>query len=588
MTFGAPGYLALLAPVALAALALLAWMRWRTAARARFGAAPDRGGAPVVSLALLLVAAAFAAFAAARPQFGDEDARVQDRGIDFVAVLDVSQSMLATDAEPSRLARAQAELIALLERMDGDRAGLVIFAGQTFVRSPISADLAAVARIVEGVDRERGLVDPGSDLGAAITEAHTLLSTGRADTRAMLIISDGEDHRGGISEALAAARRDGIRIYSAGAGTATGAPVLDIDRQTGATAPRLGPDGSPVLTRLDEDALRGIAGGGGGRYIALAGEGRPLASLAAEFDSLAATTFAEREAPARTERFQPFAAVALAAAALAMLLPAFGAAAARGRTRAWPLLAGGLLAGAICAGDAAESNRRGNDRYAAEDYDGAIAAYATAAAQAPGRGEAHYNAGNAFNRKGEFASAIEETRRALPSGERALVAKAEYALGNHHVASGDLREAAAAYKRALLADPGDADAKHNLELVLAMLSPTPAAPTPTPSAEPGEGEGENGGGEGSATPGAATPGAGTPGASGTPAPDQPAFSTPQPGGTAAPPPAGVQRTLEEALAGIDEEFTLEEALEVLDALEERNRGQLASPPGPGNARLPDY
>lgn len=585
MTFGAPGYLVLLAFVALAAAAIVAWLRWREAARVRFGATPGQAGGPAASLALLLVAAAFAAFAAARPQFGDEEARVQDRGIDFVAVLDVSQSMLATDAEPSRLARAQAELVALLERMRGDRAGFVIFAGQTFVRSPISADLPAVARIVEGVDRERGLVDPGSDLGAAITEAHTLLSSGRADTRAMLIISDGEDHRGGIDEALAAARRDGVRVYTAGAGTAAGAPVLDIDRATGVATPRLAPGGSPVLTRLDEDALRGIAEAGGGRYVALAGEGRPLTSLAAEFDSLAATTFAEREAPARTERFQPFAAVALAATAIAMILPALGALRAHRRARLWPVLAGGLLIGAICASDAVDSNRRGNDRYAAADYDGAIAAYATAAAQAPGRGEVHYNAGNAFNRKGEFASALEETRRSLPSDNRALVAKAEYALGNHHVATGDLREAAEAYKRALLADPDDADAKHNLELVLAMLSPTPAAPTPTPSAEPGEGEGE---GEGSTTPGAGTPGAGTPGASGTAAPDDPAFATPAPGGTAAAPPRDVQRTLEEALLGIDEEFTLEEALAVLDALEERNRGQLELPPGPGNARLPDY
>lgn len=584
MSLGAPGYLALLAPIAAALVAAIAWARWRGAARARLGTAPGRVIAPLAVMALLLAGAAFAAFAAARPQAGEREARVEDRGIDVVVVLDVSQSMLATDAEPSRLGRAQAEIVALLQRLSGDRAGLVIFAGQPFVRSPISADLPAVARIVEGVDRERGLVDPGSDLGAAITEADTLLASARADTRVMLVISDGEDHGGSVAQAIAAARRDGVRVYTAGAGTTTGAPVLDLDPLTGAATPRLAADGTPVLTHLDDDALRSMAQDGGGRYIALAGEGRPLTSLAAEFDALAATTFGERDAPQRIERFQVFAAIALAAVAAAMALPALGGAPLRGRTRALPLIAGGLLLAGVCASDAVTANRRGNDRYAAADYAGAIAAYSTAAAEAPARGEPHYNAGNAYDRSGQYESAVEETRRAiaLAASRRGVVAKAEYALGNHYAATGDTAQAIDAYKRALLADPGDADAKHNLELLLAQLSATPA-PTATPTPPPGD---DGGGGQGDASPTAGAGGDATP--QGTPGGQGPGDGTPSGEGTPQPSPGEAQRTLEEALRGIDEDFTLEEALRVLDALEQQNRGQLQTPPGRGNAQLPDY
>lgn len=584
MTFGAPGYGLFFSLVAAAALALLWWTAWRGDARARFGGRTPGGARTALAATLALAAAAVAIFAAARPQYGEDTVRVEDRGIDMVIVLDVSQSMFSTDAEPTRLGQAQAEIRDLLGRMSGDRVGLVIFAGRPFPRSPLTSDLAALAGIVDGVDRERALVPAGSDLGLAIRRGRELIASGDASTKALLIVSDGEDHGGRVTAAIEEARSAGIRVFSAGAGTASGSPVLDVDPDTGVPEPRIDASGDPVITRLDAAALREMAAAGDGRYVELGGE--PLSSLAPEFDDLAATTFGTEETSEPIERFQIFAAIALALAAGAV------AASARGwrpreALRLAPLAGGALLIAGICSTDAADLNRRGNRHYDAGEYTSAVYAYQTAQAMAPGRPELHHNAGNAFDQSGEYASAIDETQRGLPTDDAELEALLEYALGNHFAGAERLQEAIEAYRRALLADPDDRDAKHNLELLQRRLTPSPE-PTPSLPATQVPGEGQptpsgdgQPGGQNQGTPGPQSGDEGTPGT--TPGAGQ---ATPGPGGGELSP-EQLQRLLDEALAGIDEEFTTEEALELLELLEEQNRGQLSQRRGSADG-LPDY
>jgi Ca-activated chloride channel family protein len=446
------------------------------------------------------------------------------------------------------------------------------------VRSPLTSDLPALARLVDGVDEERGLLVAGSDLGAAIRAALRVVERGEAETRALLVVSDGEDHGTGVAGAIADARRAGVRVYTAGAGTAAGSPVLDVNPVTGALQPRRDASGQSVVTRLDAGALRQMAEEGGGRYIELSGDGRPLASLAPELAGLATTVFASRQAPERIERFQAFAAGAFALVVVVSAASLAGALLGRRAARLWPVAAAGLFVAALCSDGIDELNRRGNRQYAQGDYAAALESYRDAQAMDPGVRPLYYNAGNALHQEGQFDAAVEESRRALPA-DAELTDAAEYAIGNHHLRAGRLIEAIEAYKRALLADPSDADAKHNLEVarLLQTPSPTPTRELPTPelSATPGPGEDEPGAQDGQ-----------------TPQPDaggqQP--GTPQAGEPTGEPqlsPEQLQRRLEEALRGIDEEFTTEEALRVLDLLEEQNRSQLSEPQGsqPG---LPDY
>jgi tetratricopeptide (TPR) repeat protein len=245
------------------------------------------------------------------------------------------------------------------------------------------------------------------------------------------------------------------------------------------------------------------------------------------------------------------------------------------------------LLAAICGDDAASVNRRGNREYNEARYGEAVETYRTAQAMAPERSEPRYNAGNALNRSGEYAAAIDETKRALPAEDDDVAADSEYALGNHYVGASRIIDAIEAYKRALIRRPDDADAKHNLEVLTRQLdatpspSPTLVPPTPPPGTPPADGEPGDGGGEDEATPepggeptAGATASAGTPGATPPPADD---LSD-----------AEIERLLAEALEGIDEEFTVEEALQVLDLLEEQNRNQLDEGGTGGRPGAPDY
>lgn len=587
MSFGAPGYLLFLLLVPAAAAALIYGSWWQQRARMRFGGLAAPTVLTYMVPLLLLLALVTAAVAAGRPQIGSNRVQSEDRGIDLVVVLDVSQSMLADDVQPSRLARAQQEIAAMLDRMHGDRTGLVIFARQPFVRSPLTSDLRAVQQIVAGVDHERGLVAPGSDLGAGIVAAHHMLAGGDAQTKAMLVVSDGEDHGQGIAAALTNARAAGIRVYTAGAGTPGGAPVRDVDGATGRSVPRVDASGNAVVTKLDADALRQLARNGGGRYIELAGDGRPLAGLATELASLTATTFGTRESSTPIERFQLVAALAL----LLLLAEPLGEAtraALRIRlnraARWWPLAGAGLLLGAICSSGVAEMNRRGNDAYDRQQFSDAIDQYHTAEAIAPSRPELSHNAGNAYDRQGDFAHAIDETKRALDAAAgTGIEPLAEYGLGNHYAGAGDLQRARDAYKRALLADPNDGDAKHNLELVELLLhaSPTATPParseaTPTPAASPGEANNAGTPGSGTGRPTSGTPASGS---EGTPSAANLDDLTPE----------QLQQRLNEALSGIDAEFTQEDAIRILDLLDRANRKANEQHAGTGGgAAPPDY
>ncbi|MDP9236252.1 MAG: VWA domain-containing protein [Chloroflexota bacterium] len=586
MSFGASGYLLLLVAAALAAGVAVYGAHWRTNARARFGTGSRRPRLALLTSLLLLFALGAASFAAARPQFGSRQTRADDRGIDLVIVLDVSQSMLAEDAQPTRLGRAQAEIGALLDRMHGDRVGLIIFAREPFVRSPLTSDLRVVQQLVAGIDHERGLVAPGSDLGSAILGGRRVLTNGDAQTKVMLIVSDGEDHGRGIAPALANARDAGILVYTAGAGTLAGAPVRDIDPATGQSTARLDPAGHPVLTRLDADALSRIAQIGTGRYIELSGDGRPLAGLAQEFGALQSTKFGGGTTSTPIERFQIFAALALVLVLAEMSLPVLLAGPAVRLPRAarlWPLAGAGLFAGAICAGGIAEVNRRGNEAYDRGHFAAAAGEYHTAQAIDPFRPEPYHNAGNAADQQGNYDSAIEETKRARDlAGKGGIEAQTEYDLGNHYAGAGSLRDAVEAYKRALLANPDDADAKHNLEVVQMRLNATPTATprrqddaTPTPPPGNGSPQGTPGSGNGGGTPGA-TPAQGD---QGTPTGSSDQELSPE----------QLQQRLNEALSGIDEDFTEEEARRILDLLDLANQQSTEQHQGTGGLSAPlDY
>lgn len=496
MSFGTPAMLAALA--AAPAAVLLLWTLWRRrrlhllSLRGRGGGALLRGGRQGGGrrAALLCAALVLLALAAARPQFSGEEAALKREALGVVFVLDVSQSMAAVDVWPSRFGAAVSELHRLIDSQRTTRVGLVIFAGAPFVRFPLTHDHESALAVLGGLQPGESLVPPGSNIAAAIEAAHSLLRRTKAVEGAIVIVSDGEIHEGDAASAALQAAADGVRVFTAGVGTAGGAAVPAL----GAANARVNwidaRTGREVVSRLDEPALRGIAAAGGGRYVAVAAPGA-LSALAADFAALGRLRSAEASAAAPREQYQWFAAAALALLLAASLWRVESLRGLGGRLRrlaAGAALAGlaALLFGACVSSGASSANEAGNRHFAEGRYQEALESYREAQRLAPENAHILLNAGRALHALGEYERAETASLEALRSDDPRIRARALFHAGNHRWAAGDLLGARAAYVEALRQQPELLDAKINLELVNQQLEGELASPPEAASSDEAE------------------------------------------------------------------------------------------------------
>jgi Ca-activated chloride channel family protein len=311
---------------ALAALPVLAALMWAAAAARKRALARFGGGAAylgrftretsphrrAVKALALLAAVGFGVVAAARPQWGSGTETVSRKGIDLVVLVDTSRSMGAQDVSPNRLARATREASLLLDALGGDRVGLVTFAGKPALLCPLTLDHEAVKLFLEELDTEAVSV-PGTALADALSEAMKALGPGpapgtEAKARAIVVLSDGEDHEGGIEQAIRSLRQAGVVVYGVGLGTESGAPIPDADG-----AYKRDDSGKPVTTRLEEGPLRQLALETEGRYFRAStseAEVEEIAESLASLDAAGSTTVMKTR---WVERYQIPLAIALAA-----------------------------------------------------------------------------------------------------------------------------------------------------------------------------------------------------------------------------------------------------------------------------------
>lgn len=213
----------------------------------------------------------------ARPQWGSEKRKSQPSGIDILIALDVSKSMLARDVRPNRLERVKLSINNLLDRVEGDRLGLIAFSGSAFLQCPLTLDHQAFSKTLN--DLKVGIIKrPGTDLSRPIEEAIHSFSKDDTD-RFLILLSDGEDLEGkGLKQAKEAAK-DGVRIYTIGIGAKGGARIpMDPLGQSAKNFLR-DPQGQTVITKLDENSLRAIADASKGKYFSLGPTGEGLAKV---------------------------------------------------------------------------------------------------------------------------------------------------------------------------------------------------------------------------------------------------------------------------------------------------------------------
>ena len=317
--FAVPDYLYLLTAVPLLAAVYLLALRSRRRRLARFGnpltlaglmpeASPARMRNKVV---LFLAALVLLTLALARPQLGSKLREVEREGVEIMLAVDVSNSMLADDFEPNRLERTKYAVEQVLEGLEEDKVGVVVFAGDAYVQLPITSDYLTARTFVSQIAPDM-VSRQGTALGSAISLAASSFTSESGTSRVIVLITDGENHEDDPLGAAEHAAAQGVTIYTIGIGTPEGAPI------------ELGGDfirdenGEIVVSKLDEKTLQEIALATGGAYVRAGNRSIGLQEIISRINEtekarLAATVFEEYD-----ERYQY-----LLAAALVLLLLEF-------------------------------------------------------------------------------------------------------------------------------------------------------------------------------------------------------------------------------------------------------------------------
>jgi Ca-activated chloride channel family protein len=269
---------------------------------------------------LSLVAVGLLAFALARPQFGSRVETVESRGQDIVVAVDLSRSMLAEDVAPSRLERARLAILQLIRRLDGDRIGLVAFAGTAFVQSPLTVDYSAAGMFLSAMHPDLMPVQ-GTDLGEALRVSLDALEQGARDERVVVIVTDGEDHEADFEAELGRAADLGVRVHVVGVGTTEGVPIPVYDGEGRRTGFLRDDEGAVVTTRLGDETLRTVAERTGARYVRAGAGGSALDDLVEELASAEGEALEERQVTLFEEQYQIFVGLALALLVAEWLLP---------------------------------------------------------------------------------------------------------------------------------------------------------------------------------------------------------------------------------------------------------------------------
>lgn len=321
MSFGQPLLLLLLIAL-LPVVAAWIWLGlWRRAAARRLAGTSarriSRWRRPV-KMALVLCGLALVAVAAAGPRRGERRVLLPRQGADVIIGLDVSASMLATDVAPNRFDQAKLMLNNLLDRLQGDRVGLVVFAGNAGLRFPLTTDIEVAKDLINSSAIKEGGLSAGTGIGDAIRLAVSTYPEGEegARSKVLVLVTDGEDIAGGPEDAVRQARDRGIIVHTVGIGTQEGgAIVLPTPARGGGGAGNT----TPATSRRDEGLLRLLADTGRGRYFDAA-TGDVAAGVADAIGRLERTNFESQEGTIPIERFQPFVIAALALLALDLLI----------------------------------------------------------------------------------------------------------------------------------------------------------------------------------------------------------------------------------------------------------------------------
>ncbi len=263
---------------------------------------------PVFKFILLMIALSMFIAGTARPQFGSKLKKVKREGVEIVIALDVSNSMLAEDIKPNRLERAKRAIDRLISKLKDDKIGLIVFAGDAYTQLPITTDYNSAQLFLSSVNTQI-VPKQGTAIGAAIEMAVRSFTPNPESSKAIIVITDGENHEDDAISAAEEAHKTGIVVHAIGMGLPQGAPIPVVNGEQGDY--RKDRDGNVVITRLDEITLEKIATAGGGVYIRANTAQVGLDELFDEINKMNKTEMESRTFSEYEEQFQYFFAAGL-------------------------------------------------------------------------------------------------------------------------------------------------------------------------------------------------------------------------------------------------------------------------------------
>jgi Ca-activated chloride channel family protein len=422
---------------------------------------------PSVKFWILQGALALLVLMLARPQMGTKISQEKRVGIETIICMDISNSMLAEDIVPSRLDRSKMMIENLVDHFSNDKIGLIVFAGDAFVQLPITSDYVSAKMFLSSIDPSM-IATQGTDIGRAIDMATHSFTPEEGIGRAIIVITDGENHEGGAVEAASAAKDAGMRVYVLGVGSSKGSPI-----------PIPGTDdymkdntGNTVMSALNEQMCKELAQAGGGAYIHVENNSAAQDQLDNELDKLSkkettATLYSEFD-----EQFQAFGLLALLLLVLEICVldrrnPLLKNISLFGKKKRAAAMLCLLLVAASASAQMTDRQyiRQGNKQFRSGDYANAEVSYRKAIEKNAKNPQAAFNLGNALMAQKKDSAAVEQFEGAARLETNPLrKAQAYHNMGVICQTHKMYGEAIEAYKNALRLNPKDDETRYNLVL----------------------------------------------------------------------------------------------------------------------------
>lgn len=285
--------------------------RWKKQALARFGnlelikklTQSISRHRQLGKVALIILSVVFMILAVARPQIGTKLEEVKREGVDILVAIDVSLSMKAEDIKPNRLEKAKHMVSNIIDLLQGDRIGLIAFAGDAFVQCPLTLDYGAAKMFLDIMDSDL-LPTPGTAIGAAILKAVQTFDERERKHKVLILITDGEDHEGEPLKAAEIAEKEGVVIYTVGIGSVQGVPIPIYDQFGRNIGYKKDRDNQVVTSKLDEVTLEKIALQTGGKYYRASGGESELKKIYEEISKMEKKELASLKFSQYEDRFQ--------------------------------------------------------------------------------------------------------------------------------------------------------------------------------------------------------------------------------------------------------------------------------------------